>query len=100
MQEQVTRLAEMARLPHVMVAVIPASAGAHDGLEGAFAIADFQDAPGVGYREGAGGGHVVEEPHAVTLLDLVWDTLRGDTLSRAASLAVLEEAAKSWTSAT
>ena len=96
MCEQVNRLVEAARLPHVMIEIIPASVGAHDGLESGFAIAEFKDAPSVGYREGAGGGHVAEEPQIVTLLDLIWDTLRGDTLSRAASLALLEEVAKSW----
>ena len=34
MLEQVTRLAEMARLPHVMIEVIPASVGAQYGLTG------------------------------------------------------------------
>lgn len=100
MCEQLNRLGEAAREPNVVVEVIPASVGAHDGLEGGFAIADFPGAPSVGYRECAGGGHMVEEPQVVTLLDLVWDTLRGEALPRAASLALLEEAAKSWASVT
>jgi hypothetical protein len=95
MLEQVNRLAEAARQPHIVMEVIPASVGAHEGLAGAFAIADFDDAPSVGYQEGSPGGHPVEEPAAVAALDLTWDTL-----PRAASLALLEEAAKSWTSAT
>ncbi len=100
MQEQVTRLAQMARLPHVMIEIIPASAGAHYGLTGAFAIADFEDAPGIGYQEGAAGGQPVEQAKDVAFLSLMWDTLRADTLPKAASLAVLEERAKSWTSVT
>ena len=100
MCEQLRRLGEAARQPNVVIEVIPAGVGAHDGLEGAFAIADFPDAPSVGYRECAGGGHVVEESQFVTLLDLMWDTLRADALPRAASLALLEEAAKSWASVT
>jgi len=100
MCEQLSRLAEAARQPNVVIEVIPASVGAHDGLEGGFAIADFKDAPSVGLREGAGGGHMVEEPQFVAALDLIWDTLRGDTLPRAASLALLEETAKSWASVT
>jgi transcriptional regulator with XRE-family HTH domain len=99
MQEQVTRLAEMARLPHVMIEIIPADAGAHYGLTGAFAIADFEEVPSIGYQEGAVGGQPVEQAKDVAFLALMWDTLRADTLPRAASLAVLEEAAKSWTSA-
>jgi transcriptional regulator with XRE-family HTH domain len=100
MLEQVTRLAEMARQPHVMIEVIPASVGAHYGLTGAFAIAEFEDAPSIGYQEGAVGGQPVEQPKDVSFLTLMWDTLRADALPRAASLAVLEETAKSWISAT
>jgi transcriptional regulator with XRE-family HTH domain len=100
MLEQVARLARMARLPHVMIEVVPASAGAHYGLTGAFAIADFEDAPSTGYQEGAAGGQPVEQARDVAFLSFMWDTLRSDTLPRAASLALLEEAAKSWTSVT
>jgi transcriptional regulator with XRE-family HTH domain len=96
MCEQVNRLAEAARQPHIVMEIVPASVGAHEGLESGFAIAEFKDAPSVGYREGAGGGHVAEEPQIVTLLALIWDTLRADTLPRAASLVLLEEVAKSW----
>ena len=100
MVEQVSRLAETARQPHIVIEVIPAATGAHEGVAGAFAIADFEDAPSVGYQEGAVRGQPVEQPKDVASLDLTWDTLRGDALPRAASLALLEEVAKSWTSAT
>jgi transcriptional regulator with XRE-family HTH domain len=100
MAEQAARLAEAGRQPHIAIEVIPASTGAHDGTTGAFTIADFEADASVGYQEGAGGGQLVEEPDDVALLDRIWDTLRGDALPRAASLALLEEAAKSWTSAT
>ncbi len=100
MVEQVNRLIEAARLPHIVIEVIPADVGAHEGVTGAFALADFEDAPSVGYQEGAVRGQPVEERKDVASLDLTWDILRGEALPRAASLAALEEAAKSWTSAT
>jgi transcriptional regulator with XRE-family HTH domain len=100
MLEQVSRLIDAARQPHVVIEIIPASVGAHEGVTGAFAIADFDDAPSVGYQEGAVRGQPVEEHKDVASLDLTWDILRGEALPRAASLALLEEAAKSWTSAT
>jgi transcriptional regulator with XRE-family HTH domain len=100
MLEQVSRLTDAARQPHIVIEVIPAGVGAHEGVAGAFAIADFEDAPSVGYQEGAVRGQPVEEPKDVASLDLTWDTLRGDALPRAASLVLLEEVAKSWTSAT
>ena len=100
MLEQVSRLIDAARQPHVVIEIIPANVGAHEGVTGAFAIADFDDAPSVGYQEGAVRGQPVEEHKDVASLDLTWDILRGEALPRAASLALLEEAAKSWTSAT
>jgi Domain of unknown function (DUF5753) len=100
MFEQVSRLVAAAGEPHVVIEVLPVSVGAHEGLAGAFAIADFETAPSVGYLEGTPGGQLVEQPKDVAVLDLTWDTLRADTLPRAASLAVLEEGAKSWASMT
>jgi transcriptional regulator with XRE-family HTH domain len=99
MLEQLNRLIEAARQPHIAIEVISADVGAHEGVTGAFAIADFEDAPSVGYQEGAVRGQPVEERKEVASLDLTWATLRGEALPRAASLALLEEAAKSWTSA-
>jgi hypothetical protein len=98
MSHQLRRLVEMARQPHVVIEIIPASTGAYEGLAGAFTIADFDDAPSVGHQEGALRGQPVEEREDVATLDLTWATLRSDALPRAASLALLEEAAKSWTS--
>jgi transcriptional regulator with XRE-family HTH domain len=100
MAEQLTKLVEWARQPQVVIEILPASLGAHEGLNGAFIIADFNDGPAVGYHESTPGGQLMEQPNDVALLSLTWDTLRTDTLPRAASLAVLEEAATSWTSAT
>jgi transcriptional regulator with XRE-family HTH domain len=96
MAEQVGRLIEAAQRPHVMIQVIPASVGAHEGLAGSFGIADFEDTPSVGYLETALRGQPVESTKDVAALNLIWDTLRGDTLSRTASQALLEEVAKSW----
>ncbi len=100
MTEQVCHLAQLARRPRIAIEIVPADVGAHDGTTGAFDIAGFGGAPSVGYQEGPAGGLTIEEPKLVALLERVWDTLRGDTLSRAASLALLEETAKSWASAT
>jgi Domain of unknown function (DUF5753) len=100
MGEQVSHLVEASRRPKVVIEVVPVGAGAYLGLLGSFAIADFKDALSIGYQEGPAGGQPFEAAEDVAVLDLTWDTLRRDTLSRAASLALLEEVAKSWTSAT
>jgi transcriptional regulator with XRE-family HTH domain len=96
MAEQVDRLIEAAQRPYTMIQVIPASVGAHEGLQCHFVIADFHDAPSVAYQDTALRGQVIEDSADVASLAMLWDTLSGDTLSRAASLALLEEVKKSW----
>ncbi len=101
MREQVVHLIEAARRPYVSIHVISASVGAHRGLwAGAFIIADFEEAPTVGYQETACQGQIVDRREDVVTLADCWDTLVREALPWAASRAVLEEAAKSWTSAT
>jgi transcriptional regulator with XRE-family HTH domain len=100
MHEQVSQLIEAARQPHIVIEVIPASAGAHEGLwRGAFIIADFAGGPSLGYQEGAIRGQPIDDPEDVESLIIAWDTLRGEALPRKASLALLEEVASTWSSA-
>lgn len=101
MREQIVRLIEAARRPHVSVQVISSAVGAHLGLcAGGFAIADFEDASAVGYQETAAQGQLVDRSEDVGTLADCWDTLVREALPWATSQALLEEAAKSWTSAT
>jgi transcriptional regulator with XRE-family HTH domain len=98
MAEQVRLLHEAAYRPTIRIEIIPAALGAHDGLAGAFIIADLPGQPGAAaYREGARQGQVVTGREQVTDLMTCWDTLRSEALSRSDSLALLAEAAKSWT---
>jgi len=98
MAEQVRLLHEAAHRPTVRIEVVPTSIGAHDGLSGAFTIADLPGQPGAAaYLEGARKGQVVTGREEVTDLMTCWDTLRSDALSRSESLTLLEEVAKSWT---
>jgi len=100
MLEQANRLIDAARQSHIVIGILPAGTGAHEGVTGAFALADFDRAPTIGYQEGALRGQPVEDPKDVAALALTWDTLRSEALPRTASLALLEEAAKSWTAPT
>jgi transcriptional regulator with XRE-family HTH domain len=101
MAEQVGRLARAAQRPNVRIEIIPVTVGAHEGAyAGGFAVADFEAAPSVGYQEAAAGGQALEDAERVGILGITWDTLTGEALPRVASAALLEEAAKSWTSAT
>lgn len=101
MFEQVSRLVEAARQPSVRIEVIETSVGTHEGLYGgSFIVADFDDRPSIGYVETSVRGQPVKERKDLASLDLTWSTLRGEALPRTASLALLEETAKSWSSAT
>jgi transcriptional regulator with XRE-family HTH domain len=98
MAEQVKLLHEAAYRPTVRIEVVPAAIGAHDGLSGAFTIADLPGQTGAAaYREGARQGQVVTGREEITDLMTCWDTLRSEALSRSDSLTLLEEVAKSWT---
>jgi transcriptional regulator with XRE-family HTH domain len=97
MRVQVEHVAEMAGRPNVVVQVIPADVGAHQGLVGAFVIADFAKAPSIVYLETALTGLVVERAEDVAAVTLTYDTLKTEALPRAASLGLLREVAKTWT---
>jgi transcriptional regulator with XRE-family HTH domain len=100
MQEQVGHLLKMARQPHVSVQVISTAVGVHLGLcAGGFAVADFDEAPAVGYQETVCQGQFIDHQNDVRTLITCWDTLVREALPWAASEALLEEVAKSWTSA-
>ena len=97
MAEQVAHLVQMSRRPNVVIQVIPASTGVHDGLDGAgFGIAECEVGPPLGYPETALRGQVIEDEKAVATLAATWDRLRAEALPRVASVAVLEEAATAW----
>jgi transcriptional regulator with XRE-family HTH domain len=101
MRDQINRLLDAARRPHVSIQVIPANVGAHRGLwAGGFAVADFENAPEVGYQETAAQGQLVDHHEDVETLVDCWDMLVREALPWAISQSLLEEAAKSWTSAT
>lgn len=101
MAAQLGQLVEAARQPSVRIEVIRASVGAHLGLDGgSFAIADFQDAPSIGYLDTVMRGLPLKDAEDVAVIERTWDTLRSEAESRSASLALLEEVTKIWTSPT
>jgi transcriptional regulator with XRE-family HTH domain len=100
MREQLRHLLEMARRPRVSVQVIPDTV-THLGLSaGGFAIADCPDGLTVGFQDTPSSGQIVDRAEDIGALVNYWDTLVREALPLAASHALLEEAAKSWTSAT
>lgn len=55
----------MAARPNITIQVIPFSAGAHIGLQGAFIIAEFADTPPVAFLATATDGQTIEDAAAV-----------------------------------
>jgi len=77
MRGQLTHLVEMARRSHVVIQVIPLSAGAHEGMRGgAFVIADFDGAATIAYQDTAVSGQIIEDASEADALAHTWDTLR------------------------
>jgi len=94
MREQLAYLTGAARRPHIVIQVIPFTAGAHEGMRGgAFVLAEFADASAVAYQDAASSGQIIEDAAEVSALAVTWDTLRLDALSRTASISIIEEAA-------
>ena len=98
MREQLGRLAEAARFPNVVLQVVPAGTGAHEGLRGgAFVIADFADHPSVAYQDTAVQGQIIDSADDVACLMVLLDTIKSVALPVAASLELIEEVAKTLT---
>ena len=98
MREQLLHLAAMSGRANIALQVIPYSAGAHVGLEGAFVIADFEDAPPVAFLATAGDGQTIEEPSMVAKVAFSFDRLRTEALPRKASRDLISKIAEErWT---
>jgi hypothetical protein len=97
MKAQFMHLIEMAEWPKIKVLVVPASAGAHVGVGGPFAIAEFRDAPEVAYLDTAAKGQISDHPEVVKACAQVFDTLRAEALPPRASLDLITEVMGTWT---
>lgn len=97
MRGQLIHLTEMARSPKVKILIVPASAGAHVGVGGPFAIAGFRDAPEMVYLDTAAQGQITDHPDIVKACAQVFDTLRAEALPPRASLDLIAEVTDTWT---
>ncbi|MET7834917.1 DUF5753 domain-containing protein [Micromonospora sediminicola] len=97
MAEQLAHLAECATLSAVQVYVVPLSAGMYPGLGGPFTLAELPDGGRVAHVDSQAQAHIIDKAEDVATLERRWERLRGEALSRAHSLDVIREAARSWT---
>jgi hypothetical protein len=92
MAAQMRHLAEVVRLPHVTVQVLPAVA--HPATQSGLMVAD--DAA---YAEHVAGGYVFTDQETVTSIERLFDTLRGECYRVSESLAIIGKAEELWTGA-
>lgn len=90
MGDQLDHLIEAAGWPNVTIQVLGFDAGAHAGLDGPFAILqfDFTD-PDVAYTEGMGGFVYLEKEREVRACVEAFDRMRASALSPEASLVLI-----------
>jgi transcriptional regulator with XRE-family HTH domain len=95
MYEQLAHLAACAERPNISVEIVPASTGANAGLGGGFQLASWDGAPDVLNMNGV--EDVTEKRRSlVRLATRIFDIVRADALPRAASRALILEAADQW----
>ncbi len=94
MREQLEHLAEMAGRPKNTIQIVPAEIGAHVGLLGAFAIASIDSGPAIVYLETPDEGRTTERAAVVARISGIFDVLRAEGLSRAASRDVIRKVAE------
>jgi transcriptional regulator with XRE-family HTH domain len=95
MREQLLRIAEAARMPHLTAQVIPYAAGAHPGMQGSFILLDFPDPadPSLIYMESLAGDLFLENSTEIRRYIQNFDHLRAAALRPDETVALLTEAA-------
>ncbi|NLU70081.1 Scr1 family TA system antitoxin-like transcriptional regulator [Streptomyces sp. HNM0574] len=98
MIEQLERLNEVARMPHVTVQVMPFKMGAHPGVNGQYAILEFPDASdsSVVYLEGVTSDLYLEKAHDVQSYSVMYEHLRAEALNPDQTREFIEDVAKEY----
>jgi hypothetical protein len=89
--EALDHLVDMARLPHVRLAVVPQNAPERPGLAGAFRVMRLPDGRSVAHVEHALGEMVVNDLNEVGQLLTVFGDLQHEALTSRASVARIKE---------
>lgn len=96
MGEQIEHLIELSRLPHVMIQVVPYSAGGHTGLLGAFAIAELDSGETIVFMEDQADGRVTNGAATVREVTMRFRSLQSEALPRGASCDLMEGVIQEW----
>lgn len=106
MAEQMEHLAQMTRLEHVQVRIMPFSAGLHTGVHsGPFITLRFpvnangrESEPPTVYVESFTGALYLDKPAEVERYDAAWEDIWSSSLDEAASVDLMEQAAREFKS--
>jgi DNA-binding XRE family transcriptional regulator len=94
--DQLVHLVDMSERSYILIQVVPASVGAHAGLACAFMIGSVDGEPDVLLFE-AVEDQTIKDAEVIRKAAVVFDLVRGDTLSRSASQdLILEVANEQW----
>jgi transcriptional regulator with XRE-family HTH domain len=85
-REQLAHLVRMAARSRIVLQVLPFSAGAHPGVDGALTLLSFADEQDVAYCEGYGSSQLIESSPDVEECDFRYDLVRAAALSPDASV--------------
>jgi len=97
MTEQLAHLVKLAELPNVQILVVTEEAGIYPGLQGGFIMASLGDGSVVAHLDHQVRAQVVNHTDDLAILQLTWEAIRGEALSRRQSLDLIKEAAQTWT---
>lgn len=96
MAEQLRALVDACDRPNVSLHVVPSSAGAYVGLTGPLALATVHTRV-LGYLDSYLGGHIVDDPEEVQVLEAAWEGVRSYALPVAESREMILKAVELWT---
>jgi hypothetical protein len=83
----------MAARPRIELSVVPFSAGANPGMEGALMLMEFLDQPTLAHAETRGAAVFLEETPQIADVRLAWRGLRSMALSPEDSVRLIAEIA-------
>ncbi|WP_250032149.1 helix-turn-helix domain-containing protein [Paractinoplanes maris] len=92
MRDQLARLITTARLPNVTVQILPFAAGAHAGMDGTFAILEFEEEgdADVVFTENATGGLFLEKAEELSKYTSIFETIRTSALPPGESIEMIQ----------
>jgi hypothetical protein len=92
MRDQLMRLIAAAHRPNVEIQILPFAAGPHAGMDGTFAILEFEEDEDadVVFAENATGGLFLEKAEELRKYYSVFETIRGTALDPEESIEMIE----------